>query len=99
MKKLAGLLAMSMLLGSLSLNASAAVEFQEIPEDISGIEIDRQKPIDNLLLGAWTTQVALSEESDEMISLYFYAPETSKICEKALLVILDSGVKAADFLE
>ena len=97
MKKLAGMLAFSLLLGSFCLNASAAVDFQEIPEDISNIEIDRQKPIDNLLLGAWTAQVDLDENTK--MPIYFYAPETSKICEKALLIILDSGVKAADFLE
>lgn len=92
---LAATLGLAMVFGAMNVSAAEAVTFQEMPEDISDIDIDLQKPIDNIMLGAWVQQAELDEEST--FPMYYYAPETSKICEKALLIVLDSGVKAEDF--
>lgn len=92
MKKIvACLLSLLLLLSS----AMAEVSFQKLPEDISNIPLDMQHPIDNMNKGAWMQMADLGET---LFPLYYYAPETSKICEKAIFIVLDSGVKAEDFL-
>ena len=98
MKKMlvAAMTACTMILTFANAFGSEPVTFQEIPEDISYIELDTSKPDNNMLLGAWTAMGDV--DADTLFPIFFYAPETSKVCEKSILIILDSGVKAGEFL-
>lgn len=90
-----------MLIFSLCLFACSAsaerITFELLPDDISNIPLDMSKPNDNVNKGAWMQMADLDETT--LFPLYYYAPETSKICEKAIFIVLDSGVKAEDFLD
>lgn len=98
MKKtmMAVMTACAVMLASLTALGAEPVVFEEIPEDISGLELDLSNPEANFLLGAWTAMGDVDENT--LFPMYFYAPETSKVCEKSILIVLDSGVKAGEFL-
>ena len=64
--------------------------------DVSGIELDMTHPIDNMIKGAWIEKVALGES--DTFDMYDYLPASSQVCEKSVLIILQSGVKADEFI-
>lgn len=93
-KSFALILALVMLLTSCAAMADGLV-FERLPDDVSYLELDLSKPIDNMLKGAYIEEVAYGDTTFDM---YDYLPETSQVCEKAILIILESGVKADEFI-
>lgn len=76
--------------------AAEKLPFQELPDDVSYLEVNPLNPTANLITGAWMEKVKVDDE--ETIEMYDYLPATSQICEKAIMILLDSGVKAEDFI-
>lgn len=72
-----------------------SLTFERLPDDVSNLEIDMSNPTANLVKGAWIEEVKLGETTFDM---YDYLPADSNICEKAMLIVLESGVKADEFI-
>lgn len=77
------------------LACAESLTFERLPDDVSNLELDMDAPIDNLVKGAWIESVPLGDTTFDM---YDYLPEDSQVCEKAILIILESGVKADEFI-
>lgn len=73
-----------------------SLEFKQLPDDVSNLELDMDAPIDNLIKGAWIESVMLDDTTT--FDMYDYIPETAQVCEKAILIVLESGVKPDEFI-
>ena len=87
------LLSLPLLLTSIGAYAEIVI-FNRLPDSVADLELDLTHPIDNMVKGAWIEEVNLGDGTFDM---YDYLPETSQVCEKAILIILESGVKADEF--
>lgn len=96
MKKLSLCLAAAVLCLAPCLGMAESLPFEVLPDDVSGIELDMMHPIDNMIKGAWIESVPLNDT--EAFEMYDYLPESSQVCEKSILIVLESGVKADEFI-